>query len=133
MHLFDSFEGLPEPGAEDGSYWHAGDLACSEEAARRNLAGFDRVEFYRGWIPSRFPDVADHRFCFVHVDVDLYRPTCEALEFFFPRLHPGGMLVCDDYGFDSCPGARRAMDDFFVDRRERIIHLPTGQGMVIKL
>jgi len=133
MHLFDSFEGLPEPGAEDGSYWHAGDLACSEEAARHNLAGFSHIEYYPGWIPSRFPDVADHRFCFVHVDVDLYWPTRDSLDFFFPRLYPGGMLVCDDYGFDSCPGARRAMDEFFADRRERVIHLPTGQGMVIKL
>jgi len=89
MHLFDSFEGLPEPGAEDGSYWHAGDLACSEEAARHNLAGFSHIEYYPGWIPSRFPDVADHRFCFVHVDVDLYWPTRDSLDFFFPRLHPG--------------------------------------------
>ena len=133
MHLFDSFEGLPEPSIVDGGYWHAGDLACSEDIARGNLACFGDIEFYRGWIPSRFPDVADRRFCFVHIDVDLYRPTHESLEFFFPRLYPGGMLVCDDYGFDSCPGARRALDDFFADRRVRIIHLPTGQGVIIKL
>jgi hypothetical protein len=43
------------------------------------------------------------------------------------------MMVCDDYGFDSCPGARRAMDDFFAERPECIIHLPTGQGLVLKL
>jgi hypothetical protein len=132
-YLFDSFEGLSRPSAEDGSYWQPGDLACPEEVVQRNLAGFHNVHILRGWIPTQFSRVADNRFCFVHVDVDIYQPTRDSIEFFFPRLEPGGMLVCDDYGFDSCPGARRAMDDFFAGRRERIIHLPTGQGLVIKL
>lgn len=133
IYLFDSFEGLSQPSAEDGSYWQAGDLACPEEAARRNLAGFRNIHIHRGWIPTQFPRVADRRFCFVHVDVDIYQPTRDSIEFFLPRLQPGGMLVCDDYGFESCPGARRAMDDIFAGRPERIIHLPTGQGLVIKL
>jgi hypothetical protein len=133
IHLFDSFQGLSRPGAEDGSYWKAGDLACPEQTAQRNLAEFHNIHIHRGWIPAEFRRVADNRFCFVHVDVDIYQPTRDSIEFFFPRLESGGMLVCDDYGFDSCPGARRAMDDFFADKRERIIHLPTGQGLVIKL
>jgi len=133
LYLFDSFAGLSQPGAEDGSYWRSGDLACPEEAVHRNLARFHKVYVYRGWIPTQFSRVADHRFCFVHIDVDIYQPTRDSIEFFFPRLEPGGMLVCDDYGFDSCPGARRAMDNFFADKQERIIHLPTGQGLVIKL
>jgi hypothetical protein len=133
IHLFDSFEGLSRPSAEDGSYWRAGDLAYPEDAVRRNLDGFHNIHIHRGWIPTQFSRVADNRFCFVHVDVDIYRPTRDSIEFFFPRLELGGMLVCDDYGFDSCPGARRAMDDFFSARPERIIHLPTGQGLVIKL
>jgi O-methyltransferase len=133
LYLFDSFAGLSPPGAEDGTYWRVGDLACTEEVVHRNLAGFHNVHVYCGWIPSQFFRVAEHRFCFVHIDVDIYQPTRDSIEFFFPRLGPGGMLVCDDYGFDSCPGARRAMDDFFADKQERIIHLPTGQGLVIKL
>jgi hypothetical protein len=133
IHLFDSFEGLSRPGALDGDYWHQGDLACAEDAARRNLAGFTDMHFHPGWIPARFHSVSDREFCFVHIDVDIWQPTKESIEFFYPRLRPGGMLVCDDYGFDSCPGARRAMDDFFAERAERIIHLPTGQGLVIKL
>jgi hypothetical protein len=132
LHLFDSFAGLSPPEAADGLYWQAGDLACDEDTARRNLAGFPGIHIYPGWIPTRFAAVAERRFCFVHVDVDLYRPTSDSLAFFYPRLAPGGMLVCDDYGFDSCPGARRALDEFFAGRRERIIHLPTGQGLVIK-
>jgi Macrocin-O-methyltransferase (TylF) len=132
LHLFDSFEGLSRPGAEDGAYWRAGDLACSEDETKRNLSEFSNVCLYKGWIPARFPEVSDRRFSFVHIDVDIYGPTRNSIEFFFPRLKSGGMLVCDDYGFSSCPGATLAMNEFFATRPERIIHLPTGQGLVIK-
>ncbi len=39
----------------------------------------------------------------------------------------------DDYGFASCPGARRAVDEFFVDKPERPLGLQTGQALVVKL
>jgi hypothetical protein len=132
LYLFDSFEGLSAPGPQDGSYWHSGSLAISEGVCRRNLSAFGGVHILRGWIPERFAEVADRRFCFVHIDVDLYQPTKDSIEFFYPRLQPGAMLVCDDYGFETCPGARQAMDEYFRGRLEQIIHLPTGQGLVIK-
>lgn len=72
-------------------------------------------------------------FALVHVDVDLYQPTLDSLEFFFPRLLPGGILVCDDYGSGSYPGARTAMDEYFSNQLENIIELPQGQGFVQKL
>lgn len=131
--LYDSFEGLSRPRAEDGSYWKAGDLAVSEDSARQNLDGFPNVHFRRGWIPERFEEDAARQFCFVHIDVDLYQPTLDSARFFYPRLQPGGMLVCDDYGFTNCPGAMKAMDEFFADKPEHIISLPTGQGLVIKV
>jgi hypothetical protein len=132
LHLFDSFDGLSHPGAEDGTYWQAGALAISEATARRNLAGVPDVSFYRGWIPDRFPEVADRQFAFVHIDVDLYQPTLDSLRFFYDRTAAGGVLLCDDYGFITCPGAARAMREFMADKQEEIIHLPTGQGVVLK-
>lgn len=132
LYLFDSFEGLSAPGPRDGSYWRAGAFAVGEDACRANLSPFEDVHILPGWIPGRFAEVADRRFCFVHVDVDLYQPTKDSIEFFYPRLQPGAMLVCDDYGFETCPGARQAMDEYFRGRPEQIIHLPTGQGVVVK-
>ena len=91
------------------SMWAAGSLACSPVQVAANLAEFaDLVSFHGGWIPERFNDVAEARFCFVHIDVDLLQPTREVLEFFYPRMVAGGLIVCDDYGFDTCPGARHA-------------------------
>jgi len=69
----------------------------------------------------------------VHVDVDLFEPTAARLEFFYPRLVSGGMIVCDDYGFTTCPGARKACDDFCAKTpQQTVIHLTTGQGIIMK-
>ncbi len=132
-HLFDSFEGLPPPNQLDGRYWAAGDFASPLDKARHNLAEFSRLKFYKGWIPTTFSDVpADISFAFVHVDVDLFEPTRAVLEFFYPRLPPGAVVVCDDYGFGFCPGATKACDEFLADKPESMVHSPTGQGFFIK-
>lgn len=137
--LFDSFEGLSEPTPQDAlastgkAYWTQSDLSVPEDLVRSNLAGFDQdLLIFKGWIPDRFPEVAERRFALLHVDVDLYQPTLDALEFFWPRLAPGGMVVCDDYGSRKCPGAKRAMDEFFADRDGRLMELPTFQALVVK-
>jgi hypothetical protein len=131
-HVFDSFAGLSAPGSQDGTYWQNGDLATSEDIIRSNLHEFDFVYYHAGWIPDRFPEVANRRFAFVHIDVDLYQPTLDSLEFFYDRLSPGAIIVCDDYGFTSCPGARKAMDEFFQGKSEEVVSLTTGQAFVIK-
>lgn len=137
FHLFDSFEGLSEPGVEDQSpegvsQWERGHFSGSEIAIRKNLSEFKGIQFHKGWIPERFPDVASEKFKIVHIDVDLYEPTFESIRFFYPRMTIGGIMVFDDYGFENCLGAYRAVNEFFEDKSERIIHLPTGQGVVIK-
>lgn len=131
-HVFDSFEGLSAPESVDGGWWHANDLTAGEEILKRNLAKFPGVHTYRGWIPARFAEVADRHFCVVHIDVDLYAPTRDSLEFFYPRMVPGGLIVCDDYGYSSCPGAQKALDEFMAGKPEGIVHAPTGQGIVVK-
>lgn len=138
LHIFDSFEGLSDPDARDvkasgESEWSRGDLAVPEDIVRRNLAEFgDRVVLHKGWIPERFADVETERFSLIHVDVDLYEPTLAAVAFFYPRVNSGGVILCDDYGSADCPGAKRAIDDFFADKPERVMSLPTGQSLLFK-
>jgi O-methyltransferase len=131
-HIFDSFEGLSEPAPADGSYWRKGHLAAAEEIIRENLREFDFVVYHKGWIPEGFGKVFEKRFCFVHIDVDLFQPTMDSLIFFYPRMVSGGIILCDDYGFITCPGAKKAVDTFFLDKPEEVVSLPTGQGMVIR-
>jgi len=130
-HVFDSFEGVSDPGEYDGDYWNRGDLAASEELLRSNLAGFD-VETYEGWIPDRFDEVAHQQFCLVHIDVDLYQPTLDSLAFFYPRTVDRGVIVLDDYGFANCPGATKAVDEYMADKPETVVMAPTGQGIIFR-
>lgn len=140
LHGFDSFEGLSEPSeidlvSKDYTFkWKKHDMRFDINQTHANLKQHQgRYTLYKGWIPDRFTEVADKAFSLVHIDVDLYEPTLAALEFFYSRLSPGGIIVCDDYGFESCPGARKAMDEFFSDKPERtVIHLTTGQGVVVR-
>jgi O-methyltransferase len=129
--IFDSFEGLSQPTTEDGNYWTKGDLATSIERTRANLP-FPNVSYHKGWIPDRFEDVADRRFAFVHIDVDLGQPTLDSLKFFYPRMNRGGIIVCDDYGFLTCPGATKAFDEFQRGKPEKIIAPPCGGGFIVK-
>jgi hypothetical protein len=52
-----------------------------------------------------------------------------ALEFFYPRLLPGGILIGDDY---ADAGVRGTFEDFFAERDETLIALPWSQGMIVK-
>lgn len=135
FHLFDSFEGVSSPTSEDlrpdgTTHWRKGLLAAPEA----NLRDFtSTIQVHKGWIPERFADVADEQFCLVHMDVDLFQPTSDSVAFFYPRMVPNGIMVCDDYGFESCPGAKRAIDEFFSDKPEHVLHLPSGQCLIVKV
>lgn len=138
-HIFDSFEGLSEPEEFDKPKeqrtfeWKKHDLSVGEDVVRKNLSAYNFVNYYKGWIPTRFNEVKDLKFKFVHVDVDLYQPTKDSLDFFYDRLVPGGVLLCDDYGFESCEGAYRSFNELAErNKLSGIIHLPTGQGFLIK-
>jgi len=89
-YIFDSFEGLSKPVESDGEHWVKGDLASPLETVSINLSEFNNISIHKGWIPQRFSDIEHCNFCFVHIDVDLYRPTLESIEFFYPRLNAGG-------------------------------------------
>lgn len=130
--LFDSFQGLSAPTAIDGRHWSLGNLHAPMKEAEKALAQFERKIFLPGWIPERFTEVSDRPFSFVHVDVDLYQPTKDSIEFFYPRLQPGGILLCDDYGFNTCPGATKAIDDYLRDKPEKAIALCSGGGFLVK-
>jgi O-methyltransferase len=133
-HAFDSFAGLSEPSLTDGNFWSAGDLACPLDVALANLAEFgeDAIQFHQGWIPTRFLEIEDQRFSFVHIDVDLYKPTMDSLSFFYPRMEPGGIICCDDYGFTTCPGATEAFDKYLKNNPESMIALSCCGGFLLR-
>jgi len=65
--------------------------------------------------------------------VDIYQAVKDCIDWIYPRLVAGGFMIFDDYGFPSCPGERRAVDEVFAKLPEAPICLPTGQCLVVKL
>jgi len=143
FHIFDSFEGLSEPtaqdhiqdpraGAEGAAYMGAGSFQAGLDHVRKALSEFPAIEFHKGWIPECFKGVPERTYRFVHIDVDLYEPTRDSLEYFYPRLCEGGVIVCDDYAHLQWPGARKALDEYCDPKGIPVLCLTTGQGVIIK-
>ncbi len=132
LHLFDTFCGMPETDPEE-DFHKAGDFPTPGLERVKSFVGGESVIFHAGVIPETFKGL-DFEVAFVHLDLDIYKSTLEGLKFVYPRLSRGGVIVMDDYGRPSCPGARKAIDEFFFDKPE--IPLPnfgSGQAVVFKL
>jgi O-methyltransferase len=131
LHLFDTFEGLPKASEKDGAVHSEKQYNCSLESVRSYLQAYDNVRFYKG----RFPDLAgpleNSRFSFVHFDVDLYESTLACLEFFYPRMIVGGVMLSHDYSILA--GVRKAVDEFLCNKPEKAVELPSTQCMIVKL
>ena len=140
FYIFDSFEGLSEfdrqkdiPfGGLNNEEARKKEFKCDENVVKSNLKEFNFIEFKKGWIPNRFKEVSEKKFSFVHIDVDLYQPIRDSLEFFYNRMLPGGIIVFDDYGFTFFPGAKKAVDEFMQNKNDFFIALPSGQAFLIK-
>jgi Macrocin-O-methyltransferase (TylF) len=99
--------------------------------AVRDLVGEDGVRFVKGFFPDTAPLLpAQGTYCLVHIDCDLYAPITRALEYFYPRLVPGGFLIVHDYSSLHWKGAEKAVDEFFANRPECVIPLPDGAGSI---
>lgn len=113
VFLCDTFQGVVKAGARDTDYV-GGEHADTSEEIVRDLAASLKLERVR-ILKGIFPDDTGHavesrRFRFVHVDVDVFDSARDILDFAWPRLVPGGMVVFDDYGFLECPGVTRFVD-----------------------
>ena len=130
LHLFDTFGGLPVVDDSQKRVHREHQYACSFASVQSYLGRFPRVFFHAGRFPDSAPAVGDTPFSFVHLDVDIYQSTRDCLEFFYPRMVPGGVILSHDYSLLS--GVRKAVDEFLTDKPEGLIELPTSQCMVVK-
>lgn len=133
LHLFDTFAGMPavDPLKDRHARGDFGDTTL--EAVQAYLADCVGVQLHAGLFPATATPIAQTTFRFVHIDVDIYQSVWDCCTFFYPRLVPGGVMVIDDYGLRTCPGAKLAVDSFFATTPEAPCYLPTGQAVVTRL
>jgi hypothetical protein len=130
LHLFDTFSGLPANSTADRTIHRENQFACSLDSVQRYLQECPSVEFHVGRFPESAAGLEERRFSFAHFDVDLYESTRGCLEWFYPRMVVGGVMISHDYSVLS--GVRQAFSEFLGDKPEDLIELPSTQCMVIK-
>jgi O-methyltransferase len=134
LYVCDTFQGHArlDP-AIDGVASDEGFRDTSADSVREYLDGYSNVQIVVGDIIETSAQLTDASYGFVHIDVDVYPPTAFCLDYFAPRLAAGGLMVIDDYGVITCPGAQRAVDDFArANPAFCKLHLLTGQALVFK-
>ncbi len=115
FHLFDTFEGFQQKDLDietgkAATYTVHNFADTSIKRVRQKLKS-DKFIFHKGYFPETTDDTVNEKFALVNMDVDLYNPTKAGLEFFYPRLSPGGVIIIHDYNPDW-PGIMKAVDDF---------------------
>ncbi len=130
LYLFDTFAGLPEPGLNETGFLRKGQFSAGLSGVKKLLRAYDNVTFYPGEFPKSAANIPPARFSFVHLDADLYSSTLAGLEYFYPRMLSGGIIVTHDYS--TLPGVARALAEFVSKRSAAsIIELPTTQAMIV--
>ncbi len=130
IHLFDTFEGLPPLQDIDRSAFKDGQYPADLADVTKYLSSFPQVTLYKGLFPKTAGPITAKKFSFVHLDVDLYQSTKDALEFFFPRMSKGGVIISHDYM--TAEGVRKAVDDFMKDKPEAVFESAWRQCFIVK-
>lgn len=66
----------------------------------------------------------------LRLDTDWYESTKIELEILFPKLVNNGILIIDDYG--EYKGCKKAVDEYFKDKKFNIFKINSGARMLIK-
>lgn len=138
---FDSFEGFPSPTDEDlGTHAYAGYYANAPEVVLRVLkdgrvperAIRDDLTLVKGYFCETLPGY-DGQISLLHLDCDLYESYRICLEALYDRVAPGGIIMFDEYGDEHFPGCRKAVDEFFAGKPERLERHSYGKYFATKV
>jgi O-methyltransferase len=121
LWMFDSWEGMPEPGELDvtdqGRRREAGWISASEALARGTLdqLGVDRtrVQMIKGWFEDTVPTAKARvgPIALLHIDCDWYSSVRLVLNELYDQVVAGGVVAVDDY--QHWLGCRKAVDEYF--------------------
>lgn len=134
LYLFDTFSGFDGRDIDERECeWSKefrkeyGTLAdTTVESALEKIGYRYNAVVRQGYFPDTAKGLEDERFAFVSLDTDLYKPILAGLEFFYPRLNPGGVIFVDDLGHHQLLGVREAVVKFCKQENIGYISIPDG-------
>ncbi len=134
FHLFDTFSGFQEKDLKGeigkAATYTPHDFADTSLQRVKDRLSSNRFIFHEGDFSETRKEVTNEQFALVNMDVDLYLPTKAGLEFFYPRLSPGGVIFVHDYNPDW-PGIIKAVDEFAIEFSLNLVHIPDNDDTVI--
>lgn len=136
LYLFDTFEGFNEKDIKierqnafsDEDVGHLNNT--SEELVLRKMKYAEKCVIKKGYFPETADSVED-TFCFVSLDMDLYKPTLEGLIFFWDKMERRGVILVHDYFGEIYKGVRCAVEEF--TKGKNIPLVPIGDSISIVL
>ena len=139
MHLYDSWniikdEELTEKEVKPSKHKNYQNLNINK--TKKNLSEYDDyITYHQGYIPKTFSTnpPTPKSISYLHIDLNSVKATQSTLEFFFPRLEPGGVIIFDDYGSLVFEETRKMIDSFFHGKPGILLKSPTGQTMYCHL
>jgi len=135
VYLCDTFTGVVKADEAEKIY-AGGEHSDTSVAIVKALVRSLRVEnavILKGIFPDDTGEmIEDSRFRFAHIDVDVYRSAKESVEWIWPRLVIGGIMVYDDYGFQGCEGIARLVNEQRDYGDRIIVHNLNGHAVVVK-
>lgn len=128
LYLYDTYSGMSAPTDRDRDFTGvpAQDLLAGGQAehfkceapldvVRKNMAttGYpqNRIHFVQGRVEETIPGTIPKRIALLRLDTDWYESTRHELQYLYPRLAEGGILIIDDYG--HWQGPRQAVDEYW--------------------
>lgn len=134
LFLFDTFEGFDKRDLDSESSMvkefgegHLGDTSI--ELVLSKMPYPNNVVIKKGYFPKTAAGLENEIFCFVNLDPDLYEPIKAGLEFFYPRMQRGGVILIHDYFNSGFPGVKKAVDEFC--QKQNIFAMPIGDDISI--
>jgi len=135
VFLCDTFSGVVKAGALDNFYKGGEHADTSKDlvVGLANSLGLDNVEILEGIFPEDTGDVVGRNtFCFCHIDVDVYQSAKDVVNWVWPRLRVGGVIVFDDYGFHHCQGITQLVDELAGRKDNLMLNNLNGHAVLVR-
>jgi hypothetical protein len=132
-YLFDTFNGLDEKLSTKDEYDRLRDeyKDCYEFVVDA-FKEYSNVVIVKGSVPETLSKVNIDKVAYLSIDMNCAYPELEAMQYFWPKLVKGGVIVLDDYGWPMCENQKLAADQFALSVGAMILSLPNGQGIIVK-
>lgn len=107
IHAFDTFQGLHNASATHD--WHTNGEFSDINAGTIARLRAEKIQVNVGKFPDTTEICRNEKFCFAHFDGDTYQSCRDFLDFFWPRMVNGGIMVFDDWRNEHCKGVEKAL------------------------